>query len=226
MAVKTELPILDATLRAKKHARTKVALAMAFIEKLKDFRFEDISIREICRDVELSEGTFFNYFDEKIDVVNYYLNLVDLKIIWKARRKGQGADRLALIDRAFAGLVEMVISPNLVSEIITAMVRQKESPQKIAISPMEKRYAFEDCPGIENEPTMRLEDFFRSAIEGAVKNGELPGRQDVEDVVVSLKTILVGTLLAARRDKTNRDLNYHYRRQLAILWKGLGRKGL
>jgi AcrR family transcriptional regulator len=225
MAVKTELPILDATLRAKKHARTKVALAMAFIEKLKDSRFEDISIREICRDVELSEGTFFNYFDEKIDVVNYYLNLVDLKIIWKARGKDQGGNRLALIDWAFTGLVEMVISPNLVSEIITAMVRQKESPQKIAISPLEKRYAFEDCPGIENEPTMRLEDFFRTVIENAVKNGELP-RQDVGDVVVSLKTILVGTLLAARRDKTNRDLNYHYRRQLAILWKGLGRKEL
>ena len=226
MAARIELPALDTTLRAKKHARTKVALAMAFIEKLKDSRFEDISIREICRDVELSEGTFFNYFDEKIDVVNYYLCLVDLKIIWQTRLENRGGGLLTAIDRAFTNLVEMVISPNLVSEIITAMVRQKESPQRIAISPLEKRYAFEDCSGIENEPTMRLEDFFRTAIEGAVKNGELPGRQDVEDVVVSLKTILVGTLLAARRDKTNRDLNYHYRRQLAILWRGLGRKEL
>jgi AcrR family transcriptional regulator len=226
MAARVEFPVFDVTLRAKKHARTKVALATAFIEKLKDSRFEDISIREICHDVELSEGTFFNYFDEKIDVLNYYLCLVDLRIIWHTRRHDRGGVRLAVIDRAFAGLVEMVISPNLVSEIITAMVRQKESPRRIAISPLEKRYAFEDCPGIENEPTMRLEDFFRITIEDAVKNCELPGRQDVEDVVVSLKTILVGTLLAARRDKTNRDLNYHYRRQLAILWKGLGRKEL
>ena len=224
MAVKTELTVLDATLRVKKYARTKAALTMAFIEKLKHSRFEDISIREICHDVEVSEGTFFNYFDEKIDVVNYYLHLVDLKIIWKTRSRDHGGDRLALIDLAFDNLAGMVISPNLVSEIITAMVRQKASPQRMAISPLEKRYAFEDCSGIENEPTMRLEDFFRASIEAAVKNNELSARQDVEDVVVSLKTILVGTLLAARRDKANRNLDYHYRRQLALLWKGLGRK--
>jgi len=224
MATKIEPLPVDATLRAKKYARTKVALAMAFIEKLKHSRFEDISIREICHDVEVSEGTFFNYFDEKIDVVNYYLHLVDLRVIWAACRKGPGGSSLALIDRAFAGIVEMVISPNLVSEIITAMVRQKASPQRIAISPLEKRYAFEDCPGIENEPTIRLEDFFRIAIEAAIKNGELPARHDLEDVVVSLRAIMVGTLLAARRDKANRNLDYHYRRQLELLWKGLGRK--
>ncbi len=224
MASKIALIAGDATLREKKYAKTKVALALAFIDRLHHSCFEDLSIREICRDLEISEGTFFNYFDEKVDVLNYYLHLADLKIIWRTKRDAPHGNGLATIERAFLNLGEMIISPNLVCEVIAVMARQKEFSRRLAISALEKRYAFEDCPGIEAEPTQRLEDFFRQCLEEATKQGELPGKTDINDTLISLKAILVGTLLAARVDKSNRPLAYHYKRQLAILWKGLGAK--
>ena len=75
------------SLREKKHARTKIALMSSFIERLRNSRFEDISIRDVCKSAEISEGTFFNYFPEKIDVITYYVNLMTMKVIWKARQK-------------------------------------------------------------------------------------------------------------------------------------------
>jgi len=52
-------------LREKKHARTKITIMAAFIKCLEKTRFEDISIRQICKSVEVSEGTFFNYFPRR-----------------------------------------------------------------------------------------------------------------------------------------------------------------
>ena len=74
--------VKEYSLREKKHARTKIAIMNAFIKRLEKTRFDDISIREICKSVEVSEGTFFNYFSEKIDIINYYSHLLFLKIFW------------------------------------------------------------------------------------------------------------------------------------------------
>ena len=74
------------SLRERKHARTKIAIMNAFIERLEKTRFDDISIRQICKSVEVSEGTFFNYFPEKIDIINYYMNLMFLKVVARARK--------------------------------------------------------------------------------------------------------------------------------------------
>ena len=46
------------TLREVKHARTKLDIANAFVRRLRTSRYEEISIRELCRSVEISEGRF------------------------------------------------------------------------------------------------------------------------------------------------------------------------
>ena len=50
------------SLRERKYAKTKISLANAFMERLKTKRFSDIAIKEVCENVEVSEGTFYNYF--------------------------------------------------------------------------------------------------------------------------------------------------------------------
>jgi len=211
------------SLREKKYARTKIAIMNAFMERLKKSRFDDISVKKVCVDAEVAEGTFFNYFPEKIDVIGYYLSLATVKIVWKARRETPAGRYLPLIDMVFSQLSGEVYNNNLMYQIISVLLAQDERPRKITISALEKELAFPDCPGIEETSPVLFEEWFKECIILAQKNGELPAAVNADDLVISLMTIMCGTLLAIRfRDSDSRG--GHYKRQLQALWRGVGAK--
>lgn len=209
------------TLRERKHARTKLAIVNAFVRRLRTTRYDDISIRELCRSVDISEGTFFNYFPEKMDIINYYMTLLLLKIIWTAQMEVPPGKPLDLIDEVFVKLAEELHTANLGYQLISIMVNQQESPKVIDIPPLEKQLAFPRCAGIEKSPTVQLQKFFNACLREARQRGDLPSDAVLDDIVISLLTIMGGTLLAAKFEKI-KDRAYHYTRQLRLLWKGLG----
>ncbi len=211
----------DYSLREKKSARTRIVIMNAFMELLKHKRYEDISIKEVCRGAEVAEGTFFNYFPEKIDVISYYLHLMTSKMIWQAAVDAPKGGYLAVIDRLCDQLAVEWSRNNLAYQILSVLIVQSERPKDVAVPGLEKRMVFPDCPGIEEVPSVHLDEWFRSCVIQARDNGELPSKTDVDDVVVSLTTIITGTLLAIRFGKMNK-CGYHYARQLEALWRGLG----
>lgn len=211
------------SLREIKHAKTKIAIMNAFIGRLEKTRFDDISIREICKSVEVSEGTFFNYFPEKIDVINYYMNLMFLKIVWKAQKDVPPGEYIPLINAFFARIGEELNYNNIVYQIISLMIVQQEKPKTVAISNLERLHFSPDCEGIENIPAMIIDDFLKTCLVGAVKNGEFTRDIKIDDVLVSLMAILAGTLLVAKYAVV-KDRPYHFKRQLQLLWSGLGVK--
>ncbi len=217
------------SLREKKHARTKISLMNAFIKRLRKARFEDISIRAVCKSVEVSEGTFFNYFPEKIDVITYYINLMTLKIIWKARQKSPPGKYIALLNAFFEEMADEFNNVNIAYEIISIMVVQQERPKKNFIADVDKRLVFSDLAGIEHVTPLFIDEFFRDCLEGARKNGECPGNVNIDDVLVSLMVIHIGTLIAVKVSAVGKfggvkSVNYHYLRQLQLLWAELGVK--
>jgi AcrR family transcriptional regulator len=196
----------------------------AFIKRLEKTRFDDISIRQICKSVEVSEGTFFNYFPEKIEIINYYMNLMFLEVVAKARKDAPQGKYLLLINATFARLAEELLKyNNIVYQMISLMIVQRERPKPVAISNLERKIYFPGSEGIENVRVMFVDDFLRECLLGAVKNGELSKDIKIDDVLVSLMTILSGTLLAAKFADI-KDRSYHYMRQLRFLWNGLGAK--
>ncbi|MDD5166966.1 MAG: TetR/AcrR family transcriptional regulator [Candidatus Omnitrophica bacterium] len=211
------------SLREKKHARTKLAIVNTFIKCLEKSRFEDISIREICKSVEVSEGTFFNYFPEKIDIVNYYTRLIFLETVWKAQRDAGQKKSLSLVNAIFERMAGRIDNINIIYQIISVMLMQQEKPKQVNIPDIERHIAFPDYIGIENIPVVFIEDFLRTCLKKAARNGELPKNVKIEDVLVSLMAILGGTLLTTKLTGI-KDSAYHYRRQLQLLWKGLGIK--
>lgn len=209
------------SLRERKRAKTKIAIMDAFMERLKRNRFDDISIKEVYQAAEVAEGTFFNYFPEKIDVISYYLYLTTLKIIWRAKKETPGGKYLPLINSVFRLVAEEWKNNNLTYQILSVLLVQSERPKKVAISGLEKRLAFPDCADIEEAPSVSLDEWFRECVILAQKNGELPINTNVNDVVVSLITIISGTMLSIRF--SNKDsCGYHYMRQVQALWKVLG----
>jgi len=221
---KFEVVTKEYSLREKKHAKTKIAIMNAFIKRLEKTRFDDISIRQICKSVEISEGTFFNYFPEKIDIINYYMNLMFLKIIWKARKDTAQVQYLSLINATFSELAaELLNCNNIVYQLISLMIIQQERPRTVEISRLERSIFFPGSEGIDNIRVILVDDFLKECLQGAVKNGELSKTIKIDDVLISLMTILSGTLLAAKFTDI-KDRSYHYLRQLKFLWDGLGVK--
>jgi len=216
--------VKEYSLRERKHAKTKIAIMNAFIERLEETRFDDISIRQICKSVEVSEGTFFNYFPEKIDIINYYMHLTFLKVICKAQKDASGRGCIPLINAIFVRMAEELLNyNNIVYQTISLMIVQRERPKTVAISNLEKQIFFPGSEGIENIRVMLIDDYLKECLVGAVNSGELPKDININDVQVSLMTILGGTLLAAKFSAI-KDKSYHYTRQLQFLWNGLGVK--
>ncbi|MBF0494045.1 MAG: TolC family protein [Candidatus Omnitrophica bacterium] len=211
------------SLREMKHARTKIALMNAFIERLQALRFDDISVQDICKKVEISEGTFFNYFPEKVDLINYYRHLFFTKIVWMAKQDVPEGHYLELINTAFKKMGDESEKQNInmVHQIISVMIVQTKKPKAVHISDVEKRLAFPDCKGIEKIPSVFIDVFFRQCLERAEESGELPKNTKIDDLQISLLTIMSGTLLAAKLQNV-KNRKYHYMRQLQLLWKGLG----
>ena len=212
------------SLRERKYAKTKVAIMNAFMDRLKHNRFDDISIKEVCRDAEVAQGTFFNYFPEKIDVIGYFLYLTTIKMIWKGKKRTSAKVYLPLIGSVFSQMSEECNNSNLTHQILSVLLAQSERPRRVTISALEKKLAFPHCAGIEETPSMVLDEWFKECVILAQKNGELSSKINVEDVVVSLMTIITGTMLAIRFSNSN-SRGYHYVRQLRALWRGLGVNG-
>jgi AcrR family transcriptional regulator len=211
------------SLREKKHAKTKVALTMAFVEKLKSARLEDISIKAVCDSIDVSEGTFYNYFPAKIDLIYYYHQLMLLKIICETEKRAKDSSALHRIDVFMDVLAEELNHPYLHYEVISILVGQKVKPKHMDISSAERLYAFSQSKGIEDIPAMSLDDFLHKNLKEAAQQGELPPGVDLNDIMIFLLTIIVGVPLAISYENFN-TLGPYYKKQLSFLWKGLGRK--
>ncbi|MBU1086114.1 MAG: TetR/AcrR family transcriptional regulator [Candidatus Omnitrophica bacterium] len=211
------------SLREKKSAKTKIALMREFIKRLEHTRFEDISIRQVCASVEVSEGTFFNYFPKKIEIVYFCMQLHAVKVVWTAYDKVKTNKSYDLICRAFQVLFEEFNNPYLVYEMISSLIKEKEDPHEFKISNAEKYYAYPELKGIEEiiSPGDCLDLFFKECLQKAIINKELPKSIDINNVCVALKTIMVGTPMAVKF-KNFHTSSEQMARQLKTLWIGLG----
>ncbi|MDD5492523.1 MAG: TetR/AcrR family transcriptional regulator [bacterium] len=213
------------SLRERKHAKTKLSLMHAFIERLKTQRFEEINISRFCADMDVSEGTFFNYFPCKIDLIHYFIALTSTHVVWKTYHQSDQRYYLNLIDNVFDNFAEEINDPNLIYEILSAVIGQKQVPQMLKVTQAEKYFAFPACEGIENIPTPAIlfEDFFNEVLGKAAKNRELPGTTNIHDAVLFLKTLMTGLPLAFKT-KDFKSLKSDQKKILRIFWKALGRK--
>ncbi len=208
------------SLRERKSAKTKLALSNAFIERLRTTRFSNISIKDICENVEVSEGTFYNYFPQKTDVISYYHSLVMIKVGWQIEQKKGKTTPIKLIDMIFDLLSREMADPQLFYEFISIMAAERKKPCEDNLTSAEKYYSYPDCPGIEDITFVSIEDFFLPLLIEAKKMGELSKDINLEDIALLLHAILIGTPLAIEMEEFNK-LPKIQKTQLSLLWSSL-----
>jgi AcrR family transcriptional regulator len=209
------------SLRERKFARTRLALAEAATRHLEAASFETLSVKALCERVQVSEATFFNYFPRKEDLVIYLDRLWTLELNWYGRQAAEQHKGIAVIEALFRyTAIQIQKKPGLMGEIIAHEARARVRTPGIEITPAERMIAFSDLEGIDQLSDDSLEGLLRNSLQAAIDQGELPVNTAIAAAMVALVSIFYGVPLAMQHANPA-AIGAMYRQQLALLWAGL-----
>jgi AcrR family transcriptional regulator len=220
-----EAPLSQLPLRERKFARTKLALLEATLERLREKRLADITVRELCDAAEVSEATFFNYFKKKHDLLRYFIQIWNLEASLVATEKAGADGGVDYIGAIFEHTGQRIAdNPRVMLEIIGHMAQAEPEEWSCEQQPLgtaERLQAFPDVDGVAAVEECEMDNMFRSAIERAKTRGELPAHVNTDAAVAAVIAIFFGIPLwhAALTPEAVPGL---YASSLKTLWAGLG----
>jgi AcrR family transcriptional regulator len=209
------------SLRERKFAKTRLALAAAVTHHLEAAAFDSLSVKALCERVQISEATFFNYFPKKEDLIIYLDRLWTLELNWYGRQAAMQGKGLAVIEALFRYTsIQIQKKPGLMAEIIAheALSRTRRAGPEITLA--ERMMAFSDLEGITNLSDQSLEGLLRASLEAAIEAGDLPANTAISAAMVGLVSIFYGVPLAIQHSNPA-AISAMYRQQLELLWRGL-----
>lgn len=209
-------------LRERKFYQTRLRLARALRDRLGSTPLDELNVRDLCEEVEVSEATFFNYFPRKTDLLAYLGQLWSVELAWHGQQAlARGESGLTAVQHVFEQAArQFQAAPGVAGELIAwqARARTRHAPEPLSAN--ERRLAFPEQTGIEALADQSLEQTLTSALQRAVDQGELPHNTHLPIVMVSLLSIFHGVALALRLGNPS-GIGAMYRQQLTILWSGV-----
>lgn len=188
--------------RQKKFARTKIALLNALLDALDTREFSSITIKELTQQAEVSEPTFFNYFDSKQDMLVYIIQMWTIQMQDLARKcQAESHSFLETIKAIFVESgKEISEHPQILLEVI-AFQASRTTAKAYEISAAEKWLFFEEIEGVEALEGIGLESIFPVLIAQAKAAGELDASVDEGLLFLTLSSLFFGTsLLVLKQD--------------------------
>jgi len=206
-------------LRERKFARTRLKLTQALARRLEQSSLEEVVVRDLCDDVEVSEATFFNYFPRKVDLLDYYTQLWMLELGWRCQKsEAQGVAAIAVSFDFMAASFQK--QSGVMGEMIARQALLREKPQPIEIGLAERQIAYPDYEGIEALPVGGVDKAWLPALEQAIRSGELPANTHIPTVMVGLAAIFYGVPLVLRQSNLA-VISSMYTQQLTVFWAGI-----
>jgi len=206
--------------REMKKAKQKLAVAYSFIKQLETYKFEDVVIKDICVGAEISEGTFYNYFPKKVDVIFYYREICFVKIIDYLKGLSSRYTSLQRIDIIFDLLADGIPNANVLYELSSLFIRNNARRKERTLTPAEVCYIADKVVYDDIIAAQSLHGVFHGLLNEAKKNKELPLRTSIDDVLISLSVIMTGVPMSIEEAKFAL-LKKYYHKQLKLLWKAL-----
>jgi AcrR family transcriptional regulator len=212
------------SLRQRKHAQTKVALAQAAMERLRKNRLDDISVKELCETIPISEVTFYNYFPRKTDLLIYYIQVISLEAAWYLQHAVKEKSSLEMVEECldFMGR-KLAAEPLMMTETIAYFGQERQPPEEFKLlSKVEQILAFPNLTGIEDlaMKDMGIDALIKPYLEQAIQDAELPQSLKLSSVVLMCASIFVGLVMNLHLTEPER-IRPFCRRQLRLLWKAL-----
>ena len=119
----------DLPLRQRKLARTRLALLGALTAQLETQTYEAVRIKDLCAAADISEASFFNYFERKEDLLVYFVQIWSLSVGWHAQRVLAERGALAAIEDVFCRTAaDIAAHPRVMAEVIAFQARMEGAP--------------------------------------------------------------------------------------------------
>ncbi len=207
------------SLRARKFAKTKLALLQAAVVELDSCSLDGVSVKALCDQVDVSEATFFNYFPKKTDLLDYYIQLWNLELSWLSQQSESKG--LALIGELFQRCArDFQKHTGVLTEIIAYLARQRNRPAMPELGLAERQKAFPKYDGIESTEVQGLDKIWMLGLQQAMNAGELPKNCPIPTTMIGLAAIFYGVPLMLCQNNAA-IIGSTYKQQLQIFWQGL-----
>jgi len=215
MAVKNRLEELP--LRAKKAGKTRLALLDALVEALREKPFEHIRVKDLCKQVGVSEPTFFNYYGGKHDVLVFYVRLWSIEVQCKLAKMNGSAE--AQMRRLFEMTAEHFLhSPRVMYEIIAYQMRQGNPPRSKPPTEAELYMRFPDEAEIDSFAPVPVHLMLAHLLKQAIQKGELPKDLQETKAVRAFVSLFFGAPASTPQVE---ELPEVYDQTITLLWQGL-----
>lgn len=199
------------SLRERKAARTKLDLLRAMLELTNERELSDISIKELCEKATISEGTFFNYFKKKTDLILYFIKIWSHQVHYLANHVAGLSSGLKKIEYIFQATVtgKTIGNNRIMYEIISLQSDTGELAQLnlTDVTELELMMQFPNLKGIENIKLGQFIDLFVNNLLEAIHEGELPTSTDLKIIIPMLGVVFFGVPLIFRN---NQEMIFHY----------------
>jgi len=220
------MSINEIGLRERKQALKKIEILNIVLNKIKEKPFSEISVKEIANDAMISEGTFFNYFTKKNELLDYFVILWSYQSYFLSNKEFGNTSGLKKIEYFFQCSVnnKTIGNDRIMYEIIAnaAIYNSCDPFDSSSVTETELMTAFPDLPGIEKLQIKKFTDIFIEYIGLAVQLGELPNDVDYMNVLVFLGSIFYGVPLILKHDIEK--IPYVYNSALNSIWKGISNR--
>jgi len=183
-------------LRERKIANKKIEILNIMLKKTVEKNFIELSIKEICDEAMISEGTFFNYFPKKSDLLNYFIQLWSYQSYYLTEKEFGRQSGLKKIEHFFhcTSNRKTIGNKRILYEIISniALEDNNDPFANSNISKAELLAAFPDYTGIESIRIENFNDIFMEYIRLAIELEELKENIDINIIMLSLGSIFYG----------------------------------
>lgn len=165
--------------RAEASARTRKALFAAAIEVVGKHGYAGASIARITSVADVAQGTFYNYFDSRQQLLDQLLPALGLEMVDSiAERVGEVTDGIEREERRLKGFFEFLC----------------EKPQFYRILHEAEIHA----PKGYREHLLNIERGYVRALASSARRGEMPGYEDEDLEVLSYMLMAIRDYLSIR----------------------------
>jgi AcrR family transcriptional regulator len=209
-------------LRERKFAQTKLSILNVFLDKVENEPMDEISVKELCAEAEVSYQTFFNYFESKSDLLVYFASLWSIEVNYEAEKFQKKHNNLETIEHIFKFIAKNFKTKSvLIGEFIAFLAQRSDHLEFHELTEAEYLIHFADKPdNIRKTIPKNLPALIQPFVVAAIKDGEISKKADSELLTVMIATILFGTPIINL--KTNaKNIDKLLLAQLSLVWQAV-----
>ena len=174
-----------------RRANNKIKLLNVTLDHLKYTKFDEININSVCEDAEISKVTYYNYFQNKGDILLYYMSIWCYKLELVIHEKSLHG--INAIKQVFDNIVSLENNQEIIIGLIGFIANLKEKPTRNKLSYIEKTKLFpQKEESLYNITEKTIDEIFLKHINEAIRSNEIKEKNN-NLLVSQLLTIFYGS---------------------------------